>query len=244
MRVWFPLVMGGLLLTTAYADHKPPTPADKYWSGSANLGFVANTGNTRSKNLSSKLALEYDRERWTNSLDLTAQIGSSNRAQSVAKYGASYETNYSFTQRNFLFGRVSGNTDKFGPFHYTLSTSVGYGRRIFETHRSSIDVQAGPGFKQLRESSTGIVRRQPILYLAGTYNWDISADTNFRQKVNVSYGRTNTEALSSTALTTKVIGGLGLQVSFDMDYNTYIPPDSSNDIRLDTTTNVALVYSF
>lgn len=236
----------GLTLASsiAYAAHKPVPTTPQYWSGTANLGFVDNTGNTDNENLSGKLDVQYNRTKWKNDVTLAGQLNTSRGTKTAERYSASYETNYLFSKYNFVFGRVSGLHDKFSPYDYSLTAAGGFGRRLLQTHRLSLDVKAGPGYNRLKETATDVVRDQLVAYIGGHFTWDITGSTTFTQDVNVNAGHPNTEAKSVTALNTKIVGNLGLQVSETLDYNSYIPPESTNTHTLDTTSNVALVYSF
>ncbi len=216
----------------------------QYWEGSANLGFVQNTGNTRNTNFNGKLLLKYNRNRWTHLLDLEGQMTNTQGQRTAQKYFSSLESNYEFARKEFSFVRLSYTRDKFSPYTYTTVGSFGYGKRLLESDVMKLDLQAGPGFRTLKEAGSDKLDNHLILYTQLNYTWKLTKASSFTESLTSELGRPNNNFVSKTALNTKVIGNLGMQLAYNATYNSHIPPRSNNTEHLDTTTTVSLVYSF
>lgn len=214
------------------------------WQGVANAGVVANTGNTRNTNLNGKLNLTYKRDNWSHTLDTEAQLDQSRGVRTAERYFTSFESNYSFAKKSFSFIRGSYLRDRFSPYAYTVLTTVGYGCNIFKTDTMALGVQAGPGFRRLEEAGSGDIDNHWIVYLSSNYVWQITKASSFTERLTSELGHPNNTLTSKTAINTKIIGNLGMQVAFNANYNSLIPDGSVNTVKLDTTTTASLVYSF
>lgn len=230
-----------LLMIThfCFADHEYPLGV----SGNAALGFVKNTGNSNNSNLNGKLHLSYYKPHWKNSTDLSMQINTSNGVRSAEKYKASGESQYRFSHDSFTFGRLNLQKDKFSAYDYNLYAVVGYGHRILKGEKYWIELQAGPGFRVLKETNSGSTNRN-IIYAAATWKWHMSDATTLTELLNSEVGRPNTNTRSETSIKTKLIGNLAMSVNYIMDYDSHIPVTSPEKKHLDTTTNITLVYNF
>ncbi len=217
----------------------------KGFSGDVSLAFSANSGNSDSKNISTGLNLKYKpNDTWVNKLSLQGQINSADGQQTAKKYTVNGETNYFLSKRNFIYGTIFSRQDKFSPFTYEVNESVGYGRRVFEWHKMTLDGKIGPGLRQARARDTGEKNIEKTIYGSFDYEWKITDATTFTQSLTVTTGHPNTHLESVSAVHTKIIGNLGMQVSYTIDHDSYIPPGSLYTKRTDTTTNIAIVYSF
>ena len=74
--------------------------------------------------------------------------------------------------------------------------------------------------------------------------WNITKDSKFTQKVSTDIGPKGIYFRSKTALLTKIIGNLGMELSFEIHHYTKIPRLSENEHKTDTRTQLAFVYSF
>lgn len=214
------------------------------WKGQANLGFVQNTGNTNNTNANGKLNLVYQHDRWSHILDLEAQLNKSDGVRTAEQYYTSLESNYHFGEKAFSYAKASYLRDRFSPYAYTVLVSLGYGANIIKTDTLSLGIQAGPGFRRIEEQGSEHVENHWILYAASNFSWQMTKGSSLTEKLSTEIGRPNDNVTSKTALNTKVIGNLGMQLAFNATYNSYIPPSSSNTVNLDTTTTLSLVYSF
>ncbi len=232
--------------TKASATSSTAKPTS-HWAGSnAQLGLVLNTGNTESTNFSSGINLLYKRGSWANTAQLQLQLNRSQGLLTKERYYAADQAQYSFSKqrKNYVYGNVNFTDDQFSPYEFQVISSVGYGRDLIKTARFTLNVQAGPGlrFDDIRSQAKN--QKNFIVYTASNITWQVTKSMKFTEQLQYTLGNPYNYLQSVSAITNKLIGNLALQVSYTLQYYSEIPLDSTNTKKLDTTTNLALVYNF
>lgn len=213
---------------------------DTVWAGSGELGYVATTGNTDTSNLTAKLGLVNERERWRHSLGLEALKSEDDGETSAERYFAAWQSDYKFSEKAYMFGRLSYEDDKFSGYEYRTTETVGYGRHVLNTDTMKLDLEAGPGARQSK-LETGNTENEMILRLAGRFAWQISANAKFTQDLSADIGEDTTVGKSVTAVQASIINNLAMKLSFTAKHTTDVPDDVD---KTDTETAVTLVYDF
>lgn len=236
----------GFAANTLKAKRKttPKVNSTSPWSGDLSLGLVSNTGNTKTTNINGSFNVDFNKDKWINSLDAEGQYEKDDKKVKAENYELDGELNYFFKPKYYVFGRASYRQDRFNAFDYTTSETTGLGARLIETKHFIMDAQAGPGLMQSREAETQKTINQVVGYAAINMQWRITNKTSITQLLSIEAGSPNTYTKSVTALNTALVGNFGLSVSFTAERNSYIPKGSEDTEKLDTRTNVALVYSF
>ncbi|ODN43531.1 DUF481 domain-containing protein [Piscirickettsia litoralis] len=223
------------------------TPAKKpevsRWKGT-NLGAGAtiNTGDNSSQKLNGVLNLKYTTLPWEYSAKVDPQYQhSSDQGVSTNKYNVILAANYYFTPKNFIYNNFTYTYDKFDGNDYYWNYSAGYGRTLYQGPAVTITGQIGPGYVQRKIQDTGEVQRLLALNTMGKLDWQINDKTVFSQSVTPVYTTDLTTVTTSTALTTQLVGSLGLQVQFDTKYLSNVADGSR---RFTTTTSLNLLYTF
>ena len=210
------------------------------WTGSGELGYVATSGNTDTRNLAAKIGLINDREKWRHSLGLEA-LNSENEGDTTAeRYFAGWQSDYKLSEQDYLFGRLSYEDDKFSGYEYRTTENIGYGRRVLNRENMTLDLEIGPGARQSK-LETGGTENEFILRIAGRYGWQISDTAKFTQELSADIGEDATISKSVTALQADVMNNLAMKVSFTAK-NTSDVPDGID--KTDTETALTLVYGF
>lgn len=213
---------------------------DSEWSGAGEFGYLATSGNTETQSLSAKLGLINDRELWRHTLGLEATSNSDNEVTTAERYAADWQSDYKITKFDYLFGRLSYETDKFSGYDYRTSEVLGYGRRVLTTDSMKLDMEVGAGARQSK-LETGAIEHEPILRLAGRYAWQISPTALFTQRLSADIGQDATITKSITALKVDVVGDLAMKVSYTVENTSTVPVGVK---ETDTETMVSLVYKF
>ena len=118
------------------------------WAGSGELGFVSTSGNTDTSNLTARLGLVNERDKWRHSLGLEALNTESDGETTAERYFAAGQSDYKISEHDYLFGRLSYEDDKFSGYEYRATETVGYGRRVLNADNMTLDLEAGPGARQ------------------------------------------------------------------------------------------------
>lgn len=213
------------------------------WSGDAELGFVASEGNTEAKSITANGSLIWEQGNWKNDSQLQTLNTESAGVRSAERYFVSNRLAYTFSPHNYLFNYVSWEDDRFSGYKYRATIAFGYGRRIIDRPDMLWDAEIGPGYRKAEElkESGGETEEDGILRAATNFRWDISDTATFEQKLSVDHGAENTVSKSTTSIKTTVKGGVGLKVSYLVQYTEHVPQDK---VHADKQTTVTLVYSF
>lgn len=231
------------------AFEKPNTVInDDHWDGSnASLGLNINTGNTQVLDVNAGLYLNYTKNQWNDTTQLTAQFGKNNGVVNKAKYYVQSQLNYNFnhTFSNFIFVNGAWTKDQFTPYEYQLVLSTGYGRDLIKSQHFILSVQAGPGFRRYKDNDSKTQDNHYVMATITDIKWHITAAGILTQSIRYDFGRPYNYLKAITAYTNKIIGNLAVQISFTLEYYSRLPPHRTiNAKKMDTTTNIAIVYNF
>ncbi|MDX1455275.1 MAG: DUF481 domain-containing protein [Gammaproteobacteria bacterium] len=221
-------------------DEAIATDEDDIFAGKLNLGYLASTGNTESSSFVGKLTLAWDLEKWRHAAVASGFSSETDGVTDGEQYRAGYKADRKLGDKNYLFGVVNWENDRFSGIDRRTSEAVGFGRRFLETGSHTLDLELGVGARQTKRT-TGEETDETISRFAGNYAWQIAENSTFKQGVAVESGDENTYIESTTELTAQLIGQLDLSISYVIKRNSVVPLDSE---KTDTYTSVSVVYSF
>ncbi len=211
---------------------------------SAELGLIIADGNTETQSLNAKGGVEHTAGKYRNSASLEAlNVKGTVDGDSVRlgeKYVGAGKSVYQFGEHSYGFVTASGEHDPFSGFAYQVVLSAGYGYRVYNTAKATLDLEVGPGYRQTRLRSEDDAEGDAIARLALKGSWAITETSTLTQDL-VTEGADYWITKSVTALTTKVSTALSLKVALGIKNNSDSPEGTeSTDTELATT----LVYSF
>jgi putative salt-induced outer membrane protein len=235
------LVASPLLLSPLYAS---PVLAeaedDGTWSGSTEFGAAITTGNTDSSTLNGKLKIGYESEPWKHLFRLEALKASEDGEDTADRILAEFESDYSLSERDYLFGALRGTRDEFSAYDYQASVAAGYGRKLWISEKGYWDAEIGPGVR-VSETDDGERETNLIARMASGFEYQFSDFAKFNQDVTVLAGENNTEIESVTGLTSSLTETLAMKLSYTVQHNTEVPAGTE---KTDTYTSVNIVYNF
>ncbi|MBQ4851061.1 DUF481 domain-containing protein [Pseudoalteromonas sp. MMG012] len=225
--------------------------------GDIEFGLIANKGNTRSTAFKLKSNVYQDFKNWRNHFKLDGLYKEETDSDtdksdvSASRYYISAQGNYKIGRDNeslFIYGDY--NNDKFNGKAYTGTVALGYGNRIFQGTKNTVDFDIGPGL-YLSKTAHDVVlepdvdRTQHGQLLRVSLQWErtVSKQTRFNHDLSIekSLSGLNSRVFSETALVSQVMGGVSLKVSYTYRYNSQ---PEENKQKVDTELGVTLVYSF
>ena len=230
------IALSGPVYAAGTAAKTPSGP----WSGSAELGGVATTGNTRTSSIDGKLKLEYTTGPWTSTARLEALHASSDGTTNANRIFGNIGTHYALDASDYLFGDLRGTHDTFSGYRYQASTSVGIGRQFVKNDTIDLRAEIGPGYRQ-SEIDDGPIERNAVVRAQGVFSYHFTPHAHFDQTLTAISGSDNTELESVSSLTTNISGALALKVSYTVLHNTQAPLGRK---KTDTYTAINLVYGF
>ncbi|WP_371377763.1 YdiY family protein [Thalassotalea aquiviva] len=255
------------ILCYHFTDEVPPeeyislpecTLTPEKFSGALEVGAFFNTGDNNSALAKTRADLVHEIGKMRNNylLDFYArkseqeeENGDKIYVTTDQKWSTALQSNYVLEDggKNYVFGFLGYEDDRFNGFDYQSSLAAGWGRRWLETNTSYFDAEIGPGLKvdAIKETDTISAETQKavIIRAATTYEQNLFDSIQFKQTFSVEMAPKsgeNSKFKSISSVTTKLIESLALKFSFYVDHNTEVEGDADNTR---TETSLTLVYS-
>jgi putative salt-induced outer membrane protein len=211
------------------------------WKGKVQAGASFASGN--SDNLAVGLALDATRTAGDFAHNVTAfiDVAESEDVVTQKRWGASYQLDWSFSERSYAYGRFSYEEDEFSGFDYRLFAGAGVGHFLYKSEPFIWKVEGGPGFRYSPIDDTREIDQQFAAYASTELDWIIRDGVVFEQDVNVTWTEPTTTIQSISALTTDLTESISTSLAFEYRYETDPPPGRVND---DTVARASIVYGF
>jgi putative salt-induced outer membrane protein len=200
------------------------------WKTSAELGYVSTSGNTNTETLIFKNTKADDANTPDKELVTTAD-----------KMLVTAQSDYKFTPRDYFYGLLSYEDDKFSGFEYQAKLGLGYGRKIILTDQHELDGEIGPGYRNFKVDNAPDSEDEALLRLAGKYLWKISDNSQFNQDLIADFGEDQDEWKSITGIKSNINKTLALKFTYTVKYLDVVPVGNDN---YDRETAATIVYTF
>lgn len=211
------------------------------FSGSASLGYSAQSGNTDTQDFNLGIRMRYASGPFVQTLGLAANYAEDDDAKTEEDIFAVYDGNYYFNERFYMFvlGRAErdGLADEADEFSRDGFIGVGPGFRIVNTPELAWRLQAGIGVSYLRdglgesETETGYIAASRFYYKVSE-SFFLTNDTDFLKS------DTAFRASNDLGLNFQMSDALSTRISYLTDYN------DARDIETDNRLGVSLVVGF
>jgi len=248
-----------LLPLVSYAVSAEDAAKKSEYTASAELGFLYKTGNTKSVDIKAGFNLKHEKDKWRSTLAFNIlakklekteikEDGTDKKEFETTdnKWDILTQTNYTIGEegKNYLYGNLAYEQDKFSGFESQSSLSAGWGRQWYKTETSSFFADIGPGVKYdvIREtdkSSTSLIIQAQALY-THKFNDHVQFKQYFVARQATESGE-NSAYKSETSVTAQLIDSLQLKFALRIDYDTEVEPEFENT---NTETSMTLIYSF
>ncbi len=225
------MTLGWLISTTATAD----------WSGKGELGGVLARGNTDTDTVSANLDLKNERGRWTNKAGGSLLRTVNEGVTAADRWELRGETEYSLSDRSFVFGSLRYEDDAFTDFDYQAAGSAGYGRHFIRTEATKLNGRVGIGYRRSELRATGDSENDAILRAALDFERRLTATTSLYDRLLIESGSDNTFLQNRLGLEVKINSALALGLSYDLRRNSDVLPGTD---RTDQVLTANLVYGF
>ncbi len=237
MRTFFVQLLPAVLLLVANCVHAQD---EEGFSGRAAFGYLATSGNTDNKTMSTSFDLGWHYAPWHHSFKGAAVRASSSGVDTAEAYSLDWQTGYDFNDTTYAFGLIAWNQDKFSGYDQQVREVVGYGKRLIDTDVHKLNGEIGGGARQA-DLRDGASQDEAIIRLSGDYLWNISETAEFTQTLSIEGGSDNTFTEAVTKLTAQIRGSFSVILSYTLRNNSDVPVDTE---KTDTFTAVALEYTF
>lgn len=224
-------------LTNAAGESEKPVG----WKGEGELGFTSTSGNSDSETLIANLGVSKAIEQWKHSATLKSLQAENDNIESADSLVLTARSEYSISEKSYIFGKLRYENDKFSGFDYQTSLAFGIGSRVIENEQQLLDTYIGLGARSLKNSVTGKTEDDAIVTAGLLYAYKISESATFNQDLSIEDGDENTHTESETSLKLKIDGNLSAKIAYLAKRNSKVPAGKE---KSDTVTTVSLVYGF
>ena len=225
------LVCGGLASGTAAAD----------WSGKGSFGCVLARGNTETESINLNVDVENVVDRWTHKAGASMLRTVTDDITSADRWELRGESQYSLTERSYLFGALRYEDDAFTDYSYQATLAGGYGYRFIMTDTTKLDAQIGPGFRQAELRLTSEKEEDVIARGAVNFEHKLTGTTLVYDRFLVEAGSDNTFLQNQLGIEVKISDTFALGLDYAVRHNTDVLPGTEETDQVFTAN---LVYGF
>jgi putative salt-induced outer membrane protein len=218
----------------------PPPPPPSPWRGDVAIGVVNTSGNTRTRSVNTRGAIEYRHNRWRNRFSALAFSGSREGLTTDERYSAANKTDLQFNERNYAYTNLAYDNDRFAGIAERYAATIGYGRHLLTGPTHTLDIETGVGANRTRDQED-VYETAAIATFGGKYIWAISPNAEFSQTLRTEAGQTNVYVNPITALKLTIVGNLFATFNHEIRYNSQVPAATRH---IDQISTLNLGYSF
>ncbi|WP_319379704.1 DUF481 domain-containing protein [Thiomicrorhabdus sp.] len=221
------------------------TDLDYGLSGSGELGFTNNSGNTESTVLYAGLKGKYVQPVYEIRSLLEAHYQSEDSVQTQERYLLDVQGNRFYSRDRGYYSYIGARFEKsrFEFIDLDAVYSLGLGKDLFRTEQTKATGEVGIGY-QVTDYSRSTTQRDTD-QLIGRLKIDLDHQFNeisaFHQDITLITGYDQSKVESNTGLKFKLADQLKLSASYKYRYNSK-PASGSKDV--DTQTILTLIYDF
>ncbi len=242
------LTLASLLTATGnvLAEEKKAEEEKSPWTSSVELGFIRTTGNTETQNIAGKADVVYEVDKWRHTghaegYGSEAENNTTGENEvSAERYQLLGKSDYKFTERDYAYGLINLQKDRFSGFEYDHIVSLGYGRKAIKQDNMELDLEIGPGERFFKVDG-GETDEEAVLRLAANYWWQITATSKFTQLLSTNIGEDITSSESITGIQANINKTLALKFTYTVRHKSKVPVDNE---KTDTEAAMTLVYNF
>jgi putative salt-induced outer membrane protein len=209
-------------------------------AGRASAGYLATHGNTESTNVNARLRVTYSLPDWSHEFDLSVVSANRDDTTITEAYTGRYKARREFAERNYLFTSLDSQRDRFSAYDYQVSQAIGYGWRLVDRGNHTLNMEVGGGAQQAKRHD-GTAQDEAIMRSEVGYRWRVNDGVSFHKDFVVEHGRSNTRTEAQTELRARLIGNIGLVLSYRIRHNSDVLPGRH---RSDLFSSVSLEYTF
>ena len=225
------LVIGALASGTASAD----------WSGKGTFGGVLARGNTETETINLNVDVENKLEQWTHKAGASMLRTVTDDITSADRWELRGESQYSLTERSYVFGALRYEDDAFTDYAYQATLSAGYGYRFIMTETTKLEAQIGAGYRETELRITGEQGDDIIARGAVNFEHTLTDTTLVYDRFLVESGSDNTFAQNQLGVEVKISDTFALGLDYAVRHNTDVLPGTEETDQVFTAN---LVYGF
>lgn len=227
--------------------------------GTADLGFLSNSGNSESTSVNAQVALEKETKKWKYAGKVAA-IGSTSETDgedntTAESYLLSLKADRNLNERSYVFVVADYGDDRFSGYEFQGTASVGYGYKVIAEEDMTLLLELGPGYSHsllspgLRTAGESAHIEEFTYRIGEGFTWNFSETSELSQYATFNGGSDLSTFKFGGFVLTKMSDALSLKVGVDVTQRSGDAQDDAEDINpdlddTDTTTYANISYSF
>lgn len=211
------------------------------WYNEIELGYITTSGNSDTEVFNGKAKSQYENGSWRHRVELTALNSATDDKRTDERYDILGKSDFKINDGTYSFLRAEYERDRFSGFDYAGSGALGLGHRLIDAPNMFLELEAGPGYREAKESESGDFRRDTILYAGERYSWQFTETASLNQQLTVESGSQNKVTEGLVSLKVGISERFALKLSWRGQYTSDVPEGTKN---FDSETGVNLVYGF
>jgi putative salt-induced outer membrane protein len=219
--------------------------AQAEWKGKGEAGIVFARGNSDTDTANVKLEMATEVNQWKHGFGIAALRAANDGDKTAERYEGKWQSDYKINDRDYFWGGLRYEDDRFSGFDYQATATTGYGRKFIDTEKTKFNGEIGIGYRRLATTPTLLVPGETTGDAIARgflgYETALTDTTKLFNKFTVEAGSDNTFASNEFALQVKMSDAFALSLGFGVRYNTDPPAGLK---KSDTLTTVNLVYAF
>jgi len=217
------------------------TEEEEKFEGSFDVGATFSNGNSKEQSIQSNFDLDYHfTKEISNILKARAENKEQNEVRTKEEYFVNNQTRQSIDKLHFKFSELQFVSDRFGGYNYRVSQTIGLGKKLVDSKRYKVSVQAGVGLRQSKLIN-GEKRNSPTLNFGSNINLKINEHVTFEEFLSVSADNYATIIRSDANLKILVSKKLYFKLGVLIERTSTVPEGTKNS---DITTGIQLGYEF
>ncbi|MCK6370750.1 MAG: DUF481 domain-containing protein [Gammaproteobacteria bacterium] len=211
------------------------------WTGKGTFGGVLARGNTDTETVNLNVDVANEVDRWKHKAGASWLRTVNDDVTSADRWELRGESQYSLTERGYVFGSLRYEDDRFTDFDYQATASGGYGYRFIMTETTKLEAQIGPGFRQTKRRATGEKNEDVIGRGAVNFEHKLTDTTLIYDRLLVESGSDNTFLQNALGIEVKINDTFSLGLDYTLRHNTDVLPGTD---KTDQVVTANLVYGF
>lgn len=210
------------------------------WKGQGEFGYVRTSGNTDTRTIGTKLAIERHYRLWRHSGRFEALSSSNQDIQIAERYFLNLRSDYALEDRNYLAVILEYDEERFSGYDYRIVHTLAYGHKFVDRPSLLVNGEFGIGGRRGREESSA-KQDDATLRTSASVKWEISESASLAEEFSIVAGEEDTVTRIITGLTSRINGHFATKLSYLAKRTTR---SVSEVLATDTETTMTLVYSF
>ncbi len=187
------------------------------WTGQIELGASRSTGRTNSVGFLGGVTLERQGVAWRHRLNARAELQETNDVRSTQRATLSWEPRRALGERLYAVGTAQYDHDPILGFDNRYTLGVGGGYRLIASGETRLDLEGGPAVRR-EDPVSGDPATSIAARASADLRWKIKPTLELRQTGTFYLEDGNRTGRALTALDTRLVGDLGLRLSYELRY--------------------------